>query len=127
MKSFVYIRLEKTPIVHFTVPLLQSVKSQFPDVYTIDIDNFSENSLWQSVQEIIKLSEKSLLFFKVTSTEASLFSVIPLVEFLFDLEHKIQLIVEGAHPVLSQLLRPLSGVRHEYTNEETLLKRLWNL
>jgi len=106
---------------------LQSVKSQFPDVYTIDIDNFSENSLWQSVQEIIKLSEKSLLFFKVTSTEASLFSVIPLVEFLFDLEHKIQLVVEGAHPVLSQLLRPLSGVRHEYTNEETLLKRLWNL
>jgi hypothetical protein len=127
MKSFIYIRLEKDSLIKFNVPLLQTIKSQFPDLYTIDIDNFSDSTLWQSIQEIIQLSEKSLIFFKVGSTEASLFSVIPFVESLLDLEDKIQLIVEGEHPVLSQLLNPLSNVRCDYVNETMLFQKMKEL
>lgn len=100
-----YIDILTEPSFIFEKPILTDIKKDFPMIETCDLDNFSENFLFDYTLTAFQKTENNILFFNVQDSEASLGKAILLLNKLIKKKQEITIFMKGNHTMLEKMLK----------------------
>lgn len=113
-----YIDILTEPSFVFEKPILTEIKKDFPLIEICDLDNFSENFLFDYTLTAFQKTENNILFFNVQDSEASLGKAILLINKLIKKKQEITIFMEGNHAMLEKMLKIYPHTHFDYKKEE---------
>lgn len=125
IKSLIYIRISEHAPTTYTVPLLEQLKQQIPELTTFEFDNFSEESIRQYVAELIRQSERVAVVVVAESAEAPVSGLTTLFNRLLKAKpSRLLMALEGEQPLLRKMMETMSGPNFYHNLPEEQLAEL---
>ncbi|MCP4520529.1 MAG: hypothetical protein GY827_02340 [Cytophagales bacterium] len=100
-----YIEILKEPSFNFQKPTLEFIKSNFSDLDTLDLDNHSENYLFDYALKAFQENDQGILFFDIQDSSAQLGKSILLLNKLIKKKEQMLIFLKGNHSMLEKMLK----------------------
>lgn len=113
-----YIEIIKEPTFDFHKPSLDTLKNTFPKLDTLDLDNHSENYLFDYALSAFQQESQGILYFHIKDTEAQLGKSILLLNKLIKKKQQMLIFLEGNHLMLEKMMKIYPNVYINVDNSE---------
>lgn len=127
MQTFFYLELikaDKVSDLSYQKPIIQKVKSNFPELFIYDFDNLSEDLVLKNAQMLIGESKFCFVFIKILDDSGQIQPFLAFLRKLLQNKSKIKVFLLGQHPVLEKLLKPFQDNFYQIDNENKVLNIL---
>ena len=124
----IYLEVAGQPSFEYQKEIVQWTKEYLPHVTTIDLDNFSDSSLFEQVISLIEKEDKSMVVYNIRE-EVSSDQVVSLTNAVLDFNDRTRAILNGKHTFIERLLNVLDEKHIKNPTEEEkreYLKKYFN-
>ncbi len=118
-----YIEIIKEPTFNFQKPQLDTLKSTFSNLNTLDLDNHSENYLFDYALSAFQKENQGILCFHIKDAEAQLGKSILLLNKLIKKKEQMLIFLTGNHTMLEKMIKIYPNV-HINVEEEEMKKQI---
>ncbi|MBJ6119926.1 hypothetical protein JAO76_17090 [Pontibacter sp. BT310] len=131
MKALLYLRLlTENQTIAYGNPLLEQIKSQFPNLAVLDVDSQSEELVLHYAKQLLQNSEQLIVCIESTAADAGLGSVFPLLELVLEGRKEQLIVFRNEHPRLLRMIQARPELQMKVVQDDVELlsevKRFYN-
>lgn len=109
MQSLIYLRLDEQEPTTYSIPLLEALKEQLPELTVFEFDNFSDTNIRQYGADLAKQSQRLAVVVAIAHPEASIAGLTTFFnQMLKNKPESLLLALQGEQPVLEKMLTALA-------------------
>lgn len=109
MQSLIYLRLDQQAPTSYTIPLLEAMKQQLPELTVFEFDNFSDAHIRQYGADLAKQSQRLAVVVAVAHPDAPIAGLTTFFNHMLkNKPESLLLVLQGEQPVLEKMMITLA-------------------